>query len=195
MQVRSQTQHSELRIWRQLQLRSQLHLGSDLWPGNSICHGVGKKNSFLSAGRIEQNIPRLCLDSKYYIYKEKIIAKENTYKQHYKVEYTVLGSNLDFATFQLVMLCGMSHCSWSQFFFFLFFFSFLSFVCLGPHVEVPRLGVESELQLPAYTPAIATWDLSHVCKLHHNSRQCRILNPLNKARDQTCNLMNTNWVC
>ena len=31
--------------------------------------------------------------------------------------------------------------------------------------EVPRLGVESELQLPAYTTATATWDPSHICEL------------------------------
>ena len=36
------------------------------------------------------------------------------------------------------------------------------------HMEVPRLGVESELQLPAYATATATWDLSHVCNLHHS---------------------------
>ena len=30
------------------------------------------------------------------------------------------------------------------------------------HVEVPRLGVSSELQLPAYTMATATQDLSRV---------------------------------
>ena len=28
----------------------------------------------------------------------------------------------------------------------------------------------------------------HVFSLHHSSRQCRILNPLSKARDPTCNL-------
>ena len=28
-------------------------------------------------------------------------------------------------------------------------------------------------------------DQSHVCYLHHSSRQCQILNPLNGARDQT----------
>ena len=28
-----------------------------------------------------------------------------------------------------------------------------------------------------------------VCDLHHNSQQCRILNPLSQARDRTCNLM------
>ena len=32
-------------------------------------------------------------------------------------------------------------------------------------MEVPRLGGESELQLPAYTTAIATWDLSPVWDL------------------------------
>ena len=30
-------------------------------------------------------------------------------------------------------------------------------------MEVPRPGVKSELQLPAYTTATATWDLSQVC--------------------------------
>ena len=45
------------------------------------------------------------------------------------------------------------------------------------HMEVLRLGVESELQPQAYTTAIATPDPSHVCDLHHSSRQCRILNP------------------
>ena len=38
------------------------------------------------------------------------------------------------------------------------------------HVEVPRLGVKLELQLPAYTTAIATSDLSHTCDLHLNSQ-------------------------
>ena len=54
------------------------------------------------------------------------------------------------------------------------FFFFLIF--LGPHLwhmEVPRLEVESKLQLPAYTIAIATPDLSCVCDLntaHSNTR-------------------------
>ena len=59
-------------------------------------------------------------------------------------------------------------------------------------MEVPRLGVESELQLPAYTTA--TRDPSHVCDLHHSSRQRRILNPLNEARDWTCILMGTSRI-
>ena len=78
------------------------------------------------------------------------------------------------------------------------FFSFLLFlVFLGPHpqhMEVPRLGVESELQLPAYTTATAGWDLSRICKLHHSSQQCWILNPLSKAWDQTCVLMDTSLI-
>ena len=46
-------------------------------------------------------------------------------------------------------------------FLFLFFFFFLLFCFLGPHprhTEVPRLGVESELQLPIYTTATAMLD-------------------------------------
>ena len=58
-------------------------------------------------------------------------------------------------------------------------------------MEVPRLGVKCELQLLAYATAtaMAMWDLSRICELHHSSRQRWIFNPLNRARDQTCNLM------
>ena len=63
--------------------------------------------------------------------------------------------------------------------FFVCFLFFCLFVFLGPHprhMEVPRLGVESELQLPAYATATAMPDLSCVCDLHHSSWQCWILN-------------------
>ena len=56
-------------------------------------------------------------------------------------------------------------------------------------MEVPRLTVESELQLPAHATATATQDPSRVCNLHHSSRQRRIPNPLSNARDRTRNLM------
>ena len=81
--------------------------------------------------------------------------------------------------------------------FFFFFFNFF-LVLLGPHLqhmEVPRLGVNSEPQLPAYTTATATPDLSHVCNPHHSSRQCPILNPLSEAKDRTRVLMDTSRVC
>ena len=42
-------------------------------------------------------------------------------------------------------------------------------------MEVPRLGVESELQLPATATATATWDPSHVYDLHRSSWQHQIL--------------------
>ena len=56
-------------------------------------------------------------------------------------------------------------------------------------MEVPRLGVQLELQPPAC--AIATRDLSCVCDLQHSSQQHQILNPLSEARDQTRVLMDT----
>ena len=61
-------------------------------------------------------------------------------------------------------------------------------------MEVPRPGVESEIQLLAYTTAKETQDLSHVWDLHHSSQQHWILNPLSKARNQTCILMGTSQV-
>jgi len=57
------------------------------------------------------------------------------------------------------------------------------------HMEIPRLGLQLELQLPAYTTATVTPDPSRICDLHHSSRQCRFLNPLSKARDRTFILM------
>ena len=53
-----------------------------------------------------------------------------------------------------------------------------------PHMEVPELGVESELPLPAYTTATAPLDLGHISDLHCSLWQCRILNPRSKARIQ-----------
>ena len=61
-------------------------------------------------------------------------------------------------------------------------------------MEVPRLGVQLELYLLAYTTTAAMQDTSHVCDLHHSSQQCWILNPLRKVRDQTCNLMDASQI-
>ena len=61
-------------------------------------------------------------------------------------------------------------------------------------MEVPRLEVESELQLVAYATVTAMPDLSHVSDIHHSSGQCQILNPLSEARDQTQLLMDTSQV-
>ena len=58
----------------------------------------------------------------------------------------------------------------SDFFSFFSFFFLFSFLLLGPHLqhmEVSRLGVESELQPLATTTA--TQDPSCICDLHHNT--------------------------
>ena len=56
-------------------------------------------------------------------------------------------------------------------------------------MEVPRLGVESKLQLPAYAPATAQPDSSCICDVHHSSWQCRTLNPSSEVRGRTSNLL------
>ena len=66
-----------------------------------------------------------------------------------------------------------------------FFCLFVFLFCLEPqvqHMQVPKLGVESELQLLAYTTATAMQHLSRICNPHHSSRQRQILNPLTGAR-------------
>lgn len=102
----------------------------------------------------------------------------------------------------ICILCGFL-------FFCLFVFCFLRSHL--QHMEVPRLGVESELQLPqpqqlgiqaaslTYTTAHVTlllapalWAFFHLLK---GATLPHVLNPLSKARDQTLNLMNNSWVC
>ena len=81
-------------------------------------------------------------------------------------------------------------------FYFILLFHFI-FCFLGPHpqpTEVPRLGVESELWLPACATATATWDSSCFCDPHHSSRQCPMLNPLSEARNWTQSLMVPSWI-
>ena len=72
---------------------------------------------------------------------------------------------------------------------FLFVFCFLGLHLW--HLEVPRLEVELELQLPAYATAIAKQDLSRVSNLHHSSRPHQISDPLSEDKDQILPLMNT----
>ena len=57
------------------------------------------------------------------------------------------------------------------------------------HMDVPRLGVESEMQMLAYPTVTAMWDPSCICDLYHGSGQQWILNPPSEARDRTCILM------
>ena len=74
---------------------------------------------------------------------------------------------------------------------------FVVVVFLGPHpwhMEVPSLGAESELQLPAYTTATAARDLRCACDLHQSSEQHQILNPLSQGRDPPAFLMDTSQV-
>ena len=61
---------------------------------------------------------------------------------------------------------------------------FFFFLGLYPqHMEVPRLGVHSVLQLPVYITAIATQDEPHLGPMLHSLWQHCILNPLSETRD------------
>ena len=55
------------------------------------------------------------------------------------------------------------------------------------HMEVPRLGVELELQPPAYTTTTAR-------QIQATYSESWIPNPLSEARDQTCILMDASQV-
>ena len=106
----------------------------------------------------------------------------------------------DFKAFWNYPCLGRSEIVFFSFFLFLSHFlslslSFsLSLSLSGPHpwhMEIPRLGAESELQLLTYTTATAMWDPSHICDLYQSSPQCWILNTLSKARDRTRVLMDS----
>ena len=71
----------------------------------------------------------------------------------------------------------------SVFVFFFFFCFVYGHIC--DIWKFPRLGVKSELQLLAHATTAAAQDPNHDPDLYHSLQQCRILNPLSKARDQT----------
>ena len=72
---------------------------------------------------------------------------------------------------------------------------FFFFVFLGPnpwHMEVPRLGVELELQLPAYSTATTTAESKPHLLPTPSSQQRQILNSLIKARIL---MDDASWIC
>ena len=72
----------------------------------------------------------------------------------------------------------------------LLFFSFFLFLFwAAQHMKVPRLGVESERQLPAYTAATATQDPSYIFDQCCSLLWRQILSPLSEAWDGTRILM------
>ena len=76
------------------------------------------------------------------------------------------------------------------FFFFFFFFCFL-----GPHLrhmQVARLGVQSDMSA-TYTTATAMPDPTCVFDLHHSSCQCWILNLLSGVRDRPSSSWRLVW--
>ena len=76
------------------------------------------------------------------------------------------------------------------------FIFYLFFVFLGlhlKHMEVPRLGIQSELQLPVYATATAMQDPSHVWDTPQLMATLD-LNPLIEAMDRTHVLVDTSQV-
>ena len=72
---------------------------------------------------------------------------------------------------------------------------FLSFLWLHlRHMGVPRLGVQTELQMSAHATATAMQHTSRVYNVHHSSQQGQIHNPLSEAGDRTCVLMDTSQI-
>ena len=85
-----------------------------------------------------------------------------------------------------------------------FFYIHLSFVgfFLGggtlaapQYMDLPRLGLELQLHLPAYTIATAMPDPSSICDSNPSSQQCQILSSLSEASYQTDILMDASQVC
>ena len=86
----------------------------------------------------------------------------------------------------LTLVVGTKGLQWKAVKYFLFF--------LGLHLwlqpmDIPQLGVESELQLPAYTTDTATTDLSCIWDLCRNLRQHLTFNPLSHNGNA-----NKNWL-
>ena len=101
-------------------------------------------------------------------------------------------------SFPLPGIVSLSQPQPTESLFIFYFILFLFYFCfLRPHLRhmgVPRLEVDSELQLPAHTRATATRDLSHICDLHQSSWQHQSPDPLSKARDPTHILIDTSRI-
>ena len=82
--------------------------------------------------------------------------------------------NLKTIEMKEIVLYFFSECVWwnisSSFFFFFLLFRAVFTAC----------GSSQDRS------SCSTWDPSHICGVHHDSQQCYILDPLSKARDQTC---------
>ena len=67
---------------------------------------------------------------------------------------------------------------------FSFFLSFFVRAALTPYGNSQSMDW-IRATAPGYVRATVTPDPSHICNLHHSSRQSQILHPPSKARDQT----------
>ena len=80
----------------------------------------------------------------------------------------------------------------------IFLFLFLYIFFLGPHLQHMEMGFQARDQIRAVAAGLchthSNPDLNHICDLHHSLWQHEILNPLSKARDQTCIVMGTSQV-
>ena len=103
-------------------------------------------------------------------------------------------------SFQVLYFLSSSRCFIWVFFIFIFIsFFFLFFFCLFRAALMAYGGSQARgcwirIQLPTYTIAEATRDLSCICNLHHSSWQCCILNALSEARDRACIFTDTSQV-
>ena len=75
-------------------------------------------------------------------------------------------------------------------FFLLFFFFRATPTAYGSSQAKGRIGAVAA----SLHHSTTMWDPSHICDLHHSSQQCRIPDPLSKARDQTGILMDASRV-
>ena len=120
--------------------------------------------------------------------------KESSLKiSYYNVNINLyLVIDLNHWNYQFIYKSILRHFCIFQIFFFFFFFVFLG--QHPQHLEVSRLGVQSELQPLAYTRVTAKPRSGRVCDLHYSSWQHWILTPLIEARDRTYVLMDASQV-
>ena len=101
----------------------------------------------------------------------------------YNIEKSMLSPVWDTRIIKIVPQGEIQWMKLGRFVIYQFLSFFFCFLGSHPwHVEIPRLGVESELQLPAYTTATAKLHPSHICDLHHSSQQCLSCQPTERGQ-------------
>ena len=183
--------HTPSQLGFQRQPGSQRQVGQPgRWPIRSGTRGLAFCTAILGSCSTPQNSSPIgspvCLCSEHHLgYRERYTQKALSQALHLTGQ--AMGS---LTPTERLIECAQGSSVWDschlkRHFFFFFFFSLSAPTAYASSQARGLIGAIAA----GLTTSTATWDLSRVCDLHHNSWQHRIRDPSSEARDRTHHLM------